>query len=494
LQQASWSWEDVRATSGFVLLLIFLVIYYLWRQEPELWLRPTESVLLPLILLIFLFAAKAAVPTHALLPYLFPYAALTLLLSLLLNLPVALVVTGFFVLAIGWLSGGSLEFMTYASAASLVGALKLRRGDRLASFAWASAFVIAVNLLVVTAFRLAGGSWDLRVWAELLAAAVINGLVTMTVTLVGIYLVGAIFGVITPLHLMELSRPTHPLLRQLLLKAPGTYHHTLIVSNMAERAAEVIGADAMLTRVGAYYHDVGKTIRPYFFTENQSEGMNPHARLDPFTSAQIIITHVKDGVDLARKYRLPQPVIDFIPEHQGTLLVSYFYHQAVKQAGSPDEVDPAQFRYPGPKPRSRETAITMLADAAEATVRSKHPESVEEMERIVTESLKNRMASGELDECPLTLADVQAIRQVFVDVLRGLHHPRIAYPAEAAARAKPAPAEEQGAAPAAPTPPAVPTALAVAAAVPAAAPITPQEENTYGREFPNDDAGLPQAF
>lgn len=475
LQQTGWSWEDVRSASGFVLLLIFLLLYYLWRQEPELWLQPTQSLLLPLILWVFLFAAKAAVPTHALLPYLFPYAALTLLLSLLVNLRVALVTTGLFMLAIGWLSGGSLEFMTYASAAALVGALKLRRGDRLANFAWVSAFVIGVNLLVVTAFRLAAGGGDLRVWVELVAAAVINGLVTITVTLVGIYLVGAIFGVITPLHLMELSRPTHPLLRQLLLKAPGTYHHTLIVSNMVERAAEVIGADAMLARVGAYYHDVGKTIRPYFFTENQSEGMNPHARLDPFTSAQIIITHVKDGMDLARKYRLPQPVIDFIPEHQGTLLVSYFYHQAVEQAGSPDEVDPAQFRYPGPKPRSPETAITMLADAAEATVRSKHPESVEEMERIVTESLKSRMASGELDECPLTLADVQAIRQVFVDVLRGLHHPRIAYPAEAAA---------QEAAPA------VPTAPVATDAAPAAA--APKEENTRVREFPNNDAGVAQ--
>ncbi len=466
LQQTGWSWEDVRSASGFVLLMAFLVLYYLWRQEPELWLWRTESVLLPLLLLIFLFAAKAAIPTYALLPYLFPYAALTLLLSLLLNLRVALVVTGLFVLAVGWLTGGSLELMTYAAAASLVGVLKLRRGDRLANFAWASALVIGVNLLVVAAFRLAGGSWDLRGVAELVSAASMNGLITITVTLVGVYLVGAIFGVITPLHLMELSRPTHPLLRQLLLKAPGTYHHTLIVSNMAERAAEVIGADVMLARVGAYYHDVGKTIRPYFFTENQTEGMNPHARLNPYTSAQVIMAHVKDGMDLARKYRLPQPVIDFIAEHQGTMLVSYFYHQAVQQAGSADEVDPAQFRYPGPKPQSRETAITMLADAAEATVRSRFPESVEELEKIVTESLKNRMLSGELDECPLTLADVQAIRQVFVDVLRGLHHPRIAYPDEAVSQ------KGGGAAQAAPP---------------------PKEETSRVPEFPNNAAGVSQA-
>ena len=181
---------------------------------------------------------------------------------------------------------------------------------------------------------------------------------------------------------------------------------------MAERAAEAIGADTLLTRVGAYYHDVGKTIRPYFFVENRSEGMDdPHARLDPYTSAQIIMAHVKDGVDLARKHRLPERIVQFIPEHHGTLLVSYFYHAAVEGAEAPEAVDKEQFRYLGPRPQSRETAITMLADGAEATVRSKRPTSMEELERIVAESIQNRLLSGQLDECPLTTADLAAIRR-----------------------------------------------------------------------------------
>jgi hypothetical protein len=235
----------------------------------------------------------------------------------------------------------------------------------------------------------------------------------------------------TSLHLLEISRPTHPLLRQLLLKAPGTYHHTLIVSNMAERAAEAIGADSLLARVGAYYHDVGKTIRPYFFVENRDEGLDPHARLDPYTSAQIIISHVKDGIDLARKYRLPRGVVDFIPEHHGTLLAPYFYREAVKQAGGdPAKVDRSQFEYPGPKPRSRETAITMLADGTEATVRSRRPTSIEELEQIVSDAVKSRVNAGQLDESPLTMEDLRAIQSAFVDVLRGLQHPRIDYPAE----------------------------------------------------------------
>jgi putative nucleotidyltransferase with HDIG domain len=252
----------------------------------------------------------------------------------------------------------------------------------------------------------------------------------MTLTLVGVYLLGSLPGMTTSLHLLEISRPTHPLQRQLLLKAPGTYHHTLIVSNMAERAADAVGADSLLTRVGAYYHDVGKTNRPYFFVENRNEDVDPHARLDPYTSAQIIIGHVKDGIELARKYRLPRRVADFIPEHHGTMLAPYFYREAVKQAGGAEKVDKSQFEYPGPKPASRETAIAMLADGAEATVRSKRPSSVEELEQIVSEAIQSRLLAGQLDESPLTMEDLCAVQRAFVDVLRGLQHPRIDYPAE----------------------------------------------------------------
>lgn len=438
LQQARWSWTELSNAAGFVFVLGIILLYYLWRQEPQLWFKSTDLLIMALVIVLAVLAAKIMLPARALLPYLFPYAALSIILAIVINLRVALVVAGLATLLIGWLTGGNLEIMAYGLAGMLVGTLKLRRGDHLANFAWAALFVTVADLLVVVAFRLLGGAWDVRGLLELAAAAVVNGLIAITVTMLGLYLIGSVFGVTTPLQLLEISRPTHPLLRQLLLKAPGTYHHTLLVSNMAERAAEAIGADALLTRVGAYYHDVGKTIRPYFFVENRTENLDPHARLDPYTSAQIIVTHVKDGIDLARKYRLPRRVIDFIPEHQGTLLVSYFYHQAVQQAGSPEAVDKAQFSYPGPKPQSRETAITMLADGAEATVRAKRPASIEELEQIVGESIQNRLLSGQLDECPLTIADLSAVRQAFIDVLRGLHHPRINYPADAAKGQPPA--------------------------------------------------------
>ena len=391
LQQPTWSWQDLAEAGAFVLLLGLVLLYYLWRMEPELWLRPRQVLLLSLVIAVYVLAAKMTIPAHTVAPYLFPYAALTIILGITLNERIAIFTCALATLAVGFLTNGSVELMTYAFAGSIVGLLKVRRGERLASFAWGVFYIAVVNLATIAAFRLAGGQWDWRGLLELSAAAIGNALISMTVSLVGLYILGALFGITTSLQLFEISRPTHPLLRQLLLKAPGTYHHTLIVSNMAERAAEAIGADALLTRVGAYYHDVGKTIRPYFFVENRSEGMDPHARLDPYTSAQIIITHVKDGIDLARKYRLPQRVIDFIPEHQGTLLVSFFYHQAVQQAGTAEKVDKTQFQYPGPKPRSRETALTMLADGAEATVRARRPASIEELDQIVGESIQNRV-------------------------------------------------------------------------------------------------------
>jgi putative nucleotidyltransferase with HDIG domain len=431
LRQNKWSWKDASLAALFVLLLGILMLYYLWRQEPQLWLDQGKLLVLLLLLLVFLLAARLVLPGGDLPAYLFPYAALAMILGVLVNLRVALVSAALFALMAGWLSGGGLEIVVYAFSGSVVSALKLRRGERLAGFAWAAGFVILANLVVLSAFRLGGSGLNVQALTELILAAVANGLLAMTLTFVGVYLLGSLPGMTTSLHLLEISRPTHPLLRQLLLKAPGTYHHTLIVSNMAERAAEAIGADSLLARVGAYYHDVGKTIRPYFFVENRDEGLDPHARLDPYTSAQIIISHVKDGMDLARKYRLPRGVVDFIPEHHGTMLAPYFYREAVKQAGGdPAQVDRSQFEYPGPKPRSRETAITMLADGTEATVRSRRPTSIEELAQIVSDAVKSRVNAGQLDESPLTMEDLRAIQSAFVDVLRGLQHPRIDYPPE----------------------------------------------------------------
>jgi putative nucleotidyltransferase with HDIG domain len=198
---------------------------------------------------------------------------------------------------------------------------------------------------------------------------------------------------------------------------------------MAEEAASRIGADGLLARVGTYYHDIGKTARPYFFTENRVGTINPHERLDPYTSAQIIMSHVSDGLELAKKYRLPTAIRAFIPEHHGTGMTLAFYRMAVKAAAdNGDQVPEEEFRYPGPKPQSRETAITMLADTCEARVRSAEPGSVEEIERILAESIRAKRVEGQLDESELTLRDLKEIQAAFLSVLKGVFHPRVKYP------------------------------------------------------------------
>ncbi len=248
----------------------------------------------------------------------------------------------------------------------------------------------------------------------------------------GFFMVGSWLGITTYGQLYELTRLNHPLLRQLLRRAPGTYHHSLMVANLAEQAAERIGADGLLARVGAYYHDVGKMVHPNLFVENQLDGKNGHDRLDPRTSAQSIISHVNDGLDLAKEYHLPHAVRAFIPEHQGTGLVKHFYHQARKQANTPARVEEADFRYSGPKPQIRETAIVMLADSCEAAVRAALPPSTGEIEKIVQRITDDKLISGELDECGLTGGDLDQIRQAFVEMLHGVLHPRIQYPQEVA--------------------------------------------------------------
>jgi putative nucleotidyltransferase with HDIG domain len=229
---------------------------------------------------------------------------------------------------------------------------------------------------------------------------------------------------------MEISRPDHPLLQFILRNAPGTYQHSLQVANLAEQAAENIGADTLLTRVGAIYHDAGKALNPFFFIENQLPGnTNPHDNLSPISSSHMIIRHVPDGLELARKYRLPRRIQDFIEEHHGTMLTRYQYAKAVEAAeGDESLVDESQFSYPGPRPKSRETAILMLADGSEARVRAERPPDENALRKVIKSVIEHRLSSGQLDETDLTLRDLDQLIDSFTTTLRGIYHPRIEYP------------------------------------------------------------------
>jgi hypothetical protein len=232
------------------------------------------------------------------------------------------------------------------------------------------------------------------------------------------------------LQLIELSRPDTPLQQLLLRNAPGTYQHSLILANLVEQAAETIGADATLARVGAIYHDIGKLLNPFFFIENQPPGnINPHNDLDPETSAATIIKHVPDGLELGRKYHLPKQLLDFIAQHHGTTLTRYQYTRALELAGmNKDAVDIDKFRYPGPRPRTREIALLMLADTCEARMRAEKPKDEDELNELIKSVVKDKVEMGELDETQLTLKDLEATIESFTSTLRGFYHPRIQYP------------------------------------------------------------------
>jgi putative nucleotidyltransferase with HDIG domain len=249
-------------------------------------------------------------------------------------------------------------------------------------------------------------------------------------------MLGNIFGITTTFQLLDLAQPTQPLLRQLLLRAPGTYHHSIIVGNLAESAAQSIGANSLLARVGAYYHDIGKLRRPWFFGENQLDGVNVHDNLDPQTSADIVISHVRDGLALARQHKLPIMVQDFISQHHGTFLVIPFYRQALRDNDG-QEIDVQDFRYPGPKPQTRETAILMLADTCEAAIRSAQISSPQEIEELTDKVIQDRLVDGQLIECDLRLRDLERIREAFTVIFQGMYHSRVPYPEEERGSASP---------------------------------------------------------
>jgi putative nucleotidyltransferase with HDIG domain len=236
---------------------------------------------------------------------------------------------------------------------------------------------------------------------------------------------GLLFGITTRLQLLELAQLTQPLLRRLQEEAPGTFHHCLLVATMGERAATEIDADALLVRVGAYYHDIGKLAQPHMYIENQADGANPHDSLDPKESAVLIQDHVYRGIELARQERLPLQVRAFVPEHHGTRLVTYFYRKAARLD---PQIDPADFTYSGPRPQSRETAIVMMADSCEAVVRSSQQRDLETIDRLIDAVINERLGEHQFDDCDLTLRQLRTIGSSFKVTLRGVYHPRIEYP------------------------------------------------------------------
>lgn len=418
-----FSWPRLVGMGVISLLLLMVTAIYLRQYHPDIWAQ--DKLLLAWSLGVVLTLALARIMVTRFNPYLMPIAAGTTLIAVLLRPRVALYTAAVLSLLFAVTAGGDVRLGLVAFIGATVGAYAIKRINHRTDLIIAGLRVGGANALAITALGFAD---QVPLYPEVLGDAMLgvgNGV------LVGIIAIGALpylehlFGLVTPIKLLELSNPGHPLLRRLQMEAPGTHHHSIMVANLAEAAAEGIGADAILARVGTYYHDIGKIKRPAFFVENQIGMDNPHDKMSPSLSALTVMAHVRDGLEYARQYGLPQAVADFIPQHHGTNLVAYFYQRALDRGDAPD---PEAFRYEGPRPQTRETAIVMLADAAEGAARAMTRPSPDRLEQMVRRIIREKLEDGQLDECDLTFHDLHLIAETFSRLLASMFHPRVEYP------------------------------------------------------------------
>lgn len=428
-------WQNYVGAGALVMMMATFVHLYFSRRHLSFQYEARSLILVALLFILFIVSARLTIPNRTVLPYAFPLAAMGLLIATLFGVETGIVFSIALSILVPYNLPNALDLTPYYLFSSMTGVLVLGNARRVWTFFRAGMATALAGTVTLLAFRFPFVQMDAVALLQLSGAAIFSGLAACSIALLLQYFLAQALGLTTALQLIEISRPDFPLLQFFLRNAPGTYQHSLQVANLAEQAAEAIGADALLTRVGALFHDVGKAMNPMFFVENQPQDqLNTHEDLAPHESSEAIIRHVHEGVALAHKHRLPRRIDDFILEHHGTMITRYQYNQALEAAGGDEsKVDKEKFRYPGPPPRSRETALLMLADGSEARARAERPEDEEAIRKIVRSTIEVAQKQGQLDETQLTLRDLSMITDVFVNILRGTHHPRISYPKESPA-------------------------------------------------------------
>ncbi|OAT85907.1 HD family phosphohydrolase [Desulfotomaculum copahuensis] len=435
LVQPGLSWRMFAGSALLVALLMMVVLLYLHQQNREIYLQAGHLYLLGIIVVVVLAIAKAIVAINlpqwpelgALFGFMVPVAAAGMLIAILLDSQVAMLVVSVISFILTLMIDGQVNFGIVALVGGFAGVYSVSKLSQRGDLARAGVFTSAANVVAILIMGLLGNNPFGLVLTSALIFGLINGILSSVLTIGALPYLESAFGITSAVHLLELSQPSNPLLKRLLTEAPGTYHHSIIVGNLAEAAAEAVGGESLLVRVGAYYHDIGKIKRPYFFIENQMSEENPHDKIAPSLSTLILTSHVKDGVELAKEYKLPKAVVDIVEQHHGSGLCSYFYHKAMENGG-PDNINEDEFRYEGPKPQTREAAIVLLADSVEAAVRSLHNPTLGRVEGMVRKIIKDKLMDGQLDECDLTFRDLDTIAAAFMQVLSGIFHSRIEYP------------------------------------------------------------------
>ncbi len=416
---------DYRFAAGIllvVLMLSILLILYIKYFCSKIIAGTKETILLCVIILLTLVSAWLLNPVKTLI---IPVFIAPMLITILLDLRLGIVVNILLSLTISIMTNSDPGFL-YTAVIGGTTAAFIVTGANQRSRLSASGLVIAfINAAVIACIGLISKS-SLYTIAVNSALVAVNGMLSTIFTIGILPFIESTFNIITPLKLLELANPNQPLMKKLLMEAPGTYHHSLMVGNLAEVATEAINGNALLARVGAYYHDVGKLKRPNFFKENQLSD-NPHDRMTPNLSTLVITSHTSDGVEIAEKYKVPLAVRNIISQHHGTTLAAYFYYKA-KKGDKGDSIKQEDFRYQGPRPSTKEAAVVMLADSVEAAVRSMVDKTEGKIEGLIRKIIKDKLDDGQLDLCELTLRDLDLIAKAFMRVFGGYFHERQEYP------------------------------------------------------------------
>ncbi|OLS41649.1 HD family phosphohydrolase [Bacillus sp. MRMR6] len=431
--------KSVKPFIGLAILISILLsalyyYFYQMKEQPEK--RQAYLLLFGIIFMLTFFIMKIVsileIFNYTGIGYLFPAAMGGMLLKILIEEKLAILSSIIFAVCGSILFNegvsGTLNFSVgiYTLFSSLAGILFLSDQNQRSKILQAGSFAATVNLFTIWALMfLPNGQFSGLEYGYYILTAIFSGIGSAVLTIGLLPFFEASFGILSTMKLIELSNPNHPLLRKILMEAPGTYHHSVMVANLSDAACEAIGANGLLARVGSYYHDIGKTNRPSFFIENQMHVENPHDRLPPDKSAAIIIAHVTDGVEILKKYHMPKEIIQIAEQHHGTTLLKFFYHKALQES---EEVKEEHYRYPGPRAQSKESAIIGIADSVEAAVRSLRQPTHEAIESLVKKIVVDRLQDGQLNECDLTLKELDTVAYSFCETLKGIFHSRIEYP------------------------------------------------------------------
>lgn len=433
------TFSSLASSCAAVLLMLVICKLYITRYKPDIMGNMRKLAGLALLCLIFMIASRCLA---AISPFLMPIAFTAMLTAILLDSRLAIMLVCLLGVYSGLMTGTIASTITVMFT-GLISVLCVQNASKRWSLVEASLWVVLTNIATVLFISLSSqGELQDVVYSALMYGG-LNGMLSSLMATGALPMLERAFKVTTHIRMLELANPSEPALHELLSRAPGTYMHSLMVANLAEAAAQAIGADSILCRAGAYYHDIGKMKQPTMFVENQMGHGNPHDTMPPHLSAMIITSHTYYGQELAAKYKLPDEIAKFIPEHHGTSMAFFFYSKALNESlKSGEPVFEEDYRYKGPRPQSKETAIVMICDGIEAASRTLADPSLERLRDLIDKMVKKLIETQQLDECPLSLKDIKAVKESILNTLHGQYHHRVAYPDAKKAQSKSAPAQK----------------------------------------------------